>query len=284
MTICKACGQEALGRHDCAEAKWARTWGPLVEAAGALRHYATTPRCDSNMMGAIEVVCAAALHELEQESVDAARDGVEREARSEPTSSDVERMRDALEKAAHALATTRMQMDVLMAGKNTISIEKHRSIVDAAETVVSTALLSLSGERGSAAGAAPRPPSTEQAGSVRYELERARDNLQQRYLNNDDQSAGRSSRAIFSALCLLDTYEARRTPPSTAGWLPISTAPKGGKPVWVYCPTEYQTSAVYHEGRWKQDIRRTASVLPTHWRPLPPPPSQEGASEGEGQT
>jgi hypothetical protein len=35
---------------------------------------------------------------MKKESIDAARDGVEREARNEPTSSDVERMRDALEK------------------------------------------------------------------------------------------------------------------------------------------------------------------------------------------
>jgi hypothetical protein len=33
----------------------------LHEAVGALRHYATTPRCDSNMMGAIDIVCRAAL-------------------------------------------------------------------------------------------------------------------------------------------------------------------------------------------------------------------------------
>jgi hypothetical protein len=33
----------------------------LHEAVGALRHYATTPRCDSNMMGAIDMVCRAAL-------------------------------------------------------------------------------------------------------------------------------------------------------------------------------------------------------------------------------
>ena len=40
------------------------------------------------------------------------------------------------------------------------------------------------------------------------ELEKARENLNRRYLNNNDQSAGRSSRAVFSAMCLLDTARA----------------------------------------------------------------------------
>lgn len=45
------------------------------------------------------------------------------------------------------------------------------------------------------------------------ELEKARENLNLRYLNNNDQSAGRSSRAIFSAMCLLDTARALLSSP-----------------------------------------------------------------------
>lgn len=44
--------------------------------------------------------------------------------------------------------------------------------------------------------------------NIYTELELARENLTRRYLNNNEEASGRSSRAIFSAMCLLDTVKA----------------------------------------------------------------------------
>jgi hypothetical protein len=90
---------------------------------------------------------------------------------------------------------------------------------------------------------------------------------------------------------------AARSEPSTAGWLPISTAPKDGSLFLAACPYLYKQT----EERWDvHAIRIDENYDPpqldddcyqgwdldayTHWQPLPPAPSQEGASEGEGQT
>lgn len=70
------------------------------------------------------------------------------------------------------------------------------------------------------------------------------------------------------------------------GWQPIETAPKDGSDVLIRCPGDS-----VHEARWidwsnsRYDLRHRLTgwywagydgavgpVLPTHWRPLPPPP------------
>ena len=65
--------------------------------------------------------------------------------------------------------------------------------------------------------ASPTPPTTEgwlpNFSQIYSELEKARENLNRRYLNNNDQSAGRSSRAVFSAMRLLDTARALLSSP-----------------------------------------------------------------------
>jgi hypothetical protein len=86
----------------------------------------------------------------------------------------------------------------------------------------------------------------------------------------------------------------KRTPPSTAGWLPISTAPKDGRPVMLFTPTDEDGARnvpgglVWISGGWGKaainpDSWRGESShgTPTLWMSIPAP-SQEGASEGEG--
>jgi hypothetical protein len=75
-----------------------------------------------------------------QDAADAARDGVEREARNEPTSSDVERMRDALEKLANAADDVGVQFF------DTDTMSPEVEAMQAA-TQEARALLSLSRER-----------------------------------------------------------------------------------------------------------------------------------------
>jgi hypothetical protein len=100
----------------------------------------------------IEVAIQIADH-LEKESVDAARDGVEREARNEPTSSDVERMRDALGKAGEQFRFyEREHREKAMAAEQYDPAEtaarmaKYKTNQQFAE-MCEAALLSLSGER-----------------------------------------------------------------------------------------------------------------------------------------
>lgn len=57
-------------------------------------------------------------------------------------------------------------------------------------------------------------------------------------------------------------------------WQTIDTAKKGPDPIWVYCPGGFQTSVVWHERGWTQDVRSGCFLTPTHWVPLLPPPSE----------
>lgn len=74
--------------------------------------------------------------------------------------------------------------------------------------------------------------------------------------------------------------------PEAHGWQPIETAPKD-EDVLLYLPDDGETEvAVGHEaeGNWyPQDVStlggRPFPFQPTHWQPLPPPPTSSGASE-----
>jgi hypothetical protein len=150
---------------------------------------------------------------LEAESVDAARDGVEREARNEPTSSDVERMREALEWYGEQARLARLIHSEGDAGRHALA-----------------------------------------------------------------EDGGKRARAILAE------RSAARSEPSTAGWLPISTAPKDGTRILTKLdhPVTPVQIARWQHLEWRLD-NNNWPCYPLGWQPLPPP-SQEGASEGEGQT
>jgi hypothetical protein len=151
-----------------------------------------------------------------------------------PTSSDVERMRDALE--PFAKAWNKLSERYKRVGSDwheqmpadwPVHLERSYGLT-VGDLRRAAVLLSLSRERGSAAGAAPLP--------------------------------------------------------STAGWLPISTAPKDGTRILTKLdhPVTPVQIARWQHLEWRLD-NNNWPCYPLGWQPLPPP-SQEGASEGEGQT
>jgi hypothetical protein len=148
-----------------------------------------------------------------QDAADAARDGVEREARNEPTSSDVERMREALEWYGEQARLARLIHSEGDAGRHALA-----------------------------------------------------------------EDGGKRARAILAE------RSAARSEPSTAGWLPISTAPKDGTRILTKLdhPVTPVQIARWQHLEWRLD-NNNWPCYPLGWQPLPPP-SQEGASEGEGQT
>lgn len=94
---------------------------------------------------------------------------------------------------------------------------------------------------------------------------------------------------------MAERLEAALTP-STAGWLPMASAPKDGThvllataidpPAWV-CEGYYETAG--DRGWYQANTHWTDAheglVYPSNWQPLPEPPApeQEGASESGGQ-
>lgn len=73
---------------------------------------------------------------------------------------------------------------------------------------------------------------------IYYELERARNNLNTRYLNNADRSAGRSARAIMSALCMFDACRAALSPNSEPVHNPDSPKPLSDKDAFDIQPKD----------------------------------------------
>lgn len=61
----------------------------------------------------------------------------------------------------------------------------------------------------------------------------------------------------------------------TAGWMPISSAPNKGEILtWVgYRYDVVDTENTYEDARGKHFFNGDVFVIPTHWQPLPPPPS-----------
>lgn len=62
-------------------------------------------------------------------------------------------------------------------------------------------------------------------------------------------------------------------------WQDIATAPRGrSKAVIVYCPLPgqpYVVTAVFDNGAWRDSYEGEELFPPTHWMPLPPPPTTE---------
>jgi hypothetical protein len=68
-------------------------------------------------------------------------------------------------------------------------------------------------------------------------------------------------------------------------WRPIETAPKDGEPILLYKPNERRSGDYITAGYWGEwvtsDIEQWIAVAghplrePTHWQPLPAPPSED---------
>lgn len=82
-----------------------------------------------------------------------------------------------------------------------------------------------------------------------------------------------------------------QAPTDSDGWRDIATAPKDGTPVlgyaedWIhddYNPSGIRECFCDGDGFWQspewnnyQDVYETGDGSPTHWQPLPPPPSRQ---------
>jgi hypothetical protein len=91
------------------------------------------------------------------------------------------------------------------------------------------------------------------------------------------EDGGKRARAILAE------RSAARSEPSTAGWLPISTAPKDGTRILTKLdhPVTPVQIARWQHLEWRLD-NNNWPCYPLGWQPLPPP-SQEGASEALGE-
>lgn len=59
------------------------------------------------------------------------------------------------------------------------------------------------------------------------------------------------------------------------GWRPIETAPSTGDHVLVFGGRHVEPEYVRSDGDWwRMRVREGSTQQPTHWRPLPPPPSE----------
>ena len=63
-------------------------------------------------------------------------------------------------------------------------------------------------------------------------------------------------------------------------WQPIETVPRDSRARLVWCPDRQNIYAVSYQGRrgWLIFGGGVLTQEPTHWMPLPPPPSPEGAT------
>lgn len=93
----------------------------------------------------------------------------------------------------------------------------------------------------------------------------------------------------------LDRLKARVAEMKAGGWQPIETAPKDGTKVdvWV-CPWDAFangnaariTNAWFEDGKWKRILSGWTHDIedcgePTHWQPLPAPPSRPLPTKGD---
>jgi len=66
-----------------------------------------------------------------------------------------------------------------------------------------------------------------------------------------------------------------------AKWQPIASAPRDGSPIDIYANVRRFADCYWHSQaeRWVSPhhggLRLPADVKPTHWHPLPTPPSEE---------
>ena len=105
--------------------------------------------------------------------------------------------------------------------------------------------------------------------------------------NAEGMSWSENPRESGAGFELMKRAEALRALPVSDGWEDIATAPRDGTVVWVYGTIsgdwgytpdrKDMAKAVYHSNRWcfAQPMGRhdPSTWQPTHWRPLPAPPS-----------
>ena len=61
-------------------------------------------------------------------------------------------------------------------------------------------------------------------------------------------------------------------------WHPIETAPQDGTPIRLFCPRLSEDGVIvgfWNAGKWfmRQDGPYPVVLKPTHWMPIPPPPT-----------
>ncbi len=60
-------------------------------------------------------------------------------------------------------------------------------------------------------------------------------------------------------------------------WMPIETAPKDGRGILAFINEEWIEGMFWNGGEWSYlsygDITRYGRYQPTHWMPLPAPPT-----------
>jgi len=65
-----------------------------------------------------------------------------------------------------------------------------------------------------------------------------------------------------------------------SNWQPIETEHQDGRDLWAWIPKwKMQCVAWFADGQWWTPTRESGRMgipLPTHWQPLPDPPSSEG--------
>ncbi len=96
------------------------------------------------------------------------------------------------------------------------------------------------------------------------------------YWNNDVPTEYLISQDSLIAIEWLD----ESTPPVSAmedGWVKVETPPKTGKRVLCLCDTGLMRVGYFYKNGWEQDGPYSSfeqdGYTITHWRPLPPPPS-----------
>lgn len=88
--------------------------------------------------------------------------------------------------------------------------------------------------------------------------------------------------ALKDALAIIEDFPALRA--AGEGWRPIETAPNDVVVVTdgCYCLCAYQNAKGWASGFSHGDMHVTVDLTPTHWRPLPAPPTAklEGRNDG----
>lgn len=133
-------------------------------------------------------------------------------------------------------------------------------------------------EDGSYKEPSPRPQALEEAAQVADKGSTA-------WLKKRDVTANKKEARDYETMAIACSHvaaaiRALSSQPVVDGWLPIETAPKDGTPVLAYQAGRYfkcwMECDQYEGGYFWQD-EEDSEPSPTHWRPLPTPPSSEVA-------
>lgn len=111
--------------------------------------------------------------------------------------------------------------------------------------------------------------------ALRKALERAIEHINSPVPHHQSTSAYRAM-VISELRDALALPAAPETDEAASPWRDIATAPKDGTKIWCFTPGGYQVVLTWYADAWRngQDWNR-ATWEPTHWQPLPSPPSNE---------